>query len=129
MDLDYKPQKQFLVMMLGVPGSGKSFFARQLAEALGFKRFSSDAIRTELFGRPDPQPIKRYNGPMFKVLDERVENALIRGYSVIRDHMHHRRHWRETRQTTGWFSLVPCRLWFGLELLMRWLTDVAWKEN
>lgn len=103
----YKPQRQLLVMMLGVPGSGKSTFARQTAEALGFKRFSSDALRTELYGRPDvhiltetgqrvsPAEMKRLDNETFAVLNARVEEALMAGYSVIRDHIHHHSHWRE----------------------------------
>lgn len=100
----YRPAQQLLVMMLGVPGAGKSRFARQAAEALGFERFSSDAIRTELFGRPDvhlvtetgertpPEVVKGLNKKVFKVLNQRVEEALLSGRSVIRDHIHARSH-------------------------------------
>lgn len=103
----YKPQRQLLVMMLGVPGSGKSTFARQTSAALGFKRFSSDALRTELYGRPDVHilteagqrvsspELKRLDNEIFAVLNARVEEALLAGYSVIRDHIHHHSHWRE----------------------------------
>lgn len=103
----YKPGRQLLVMMLGVPGAGKSAFARQAAETLGFKRFSSDAIRTELFGRPDvhlltetggrvpPEEMRKLDEETFAVLNRRVEQSLLAGFSVIRDHIHHRSHWRE----------------------------------
>ena len=79
----------------GRAGSGKSYFSRNLAHTLGFKRFSTDAIRTELFGRPDPEPLELYNVATFQALNQRVEEALLAGHSVIRDHMQHRSYWRE----------------------------------
>ena len=105
-------QSQLLVMMLGVPGSGKSTFARQLAEALDFKRASSDAIRTELFGRPDPTPKEWCSKKTFEVLEQRVENALAEGHSVIRDHMHHGRHWRDKgRRQAAAVGAYPIMVW------------------
>ena len=100
------PDRQLLVMMLGVPGSGKSAFARQLAEALDFDRVSTDAIRTELFGepmphtphtsdQPNPETEAKFTVPTFNELNRRAETSLLAGRSVIRDHMHHRSHWRD----------------------------------
>ena len=91
----WRPKRQLLILMAGVPGSGKSYFSRNLAHTLGFKRFSTDAIRTELFGRPDPEPLELYNVATFQALNQRVEEALLAGHSVIRDHMQHRSYWRE----------------------------------
>lgn len=79
-------KRQLLVMMLGVPGSGKSFFARQLADSLGFVRVSSDAIRTRLFGRPDPRPSQRYSDVPMALMNLYAEDALATGRSVIREH-------------------------------------------
>ena len=42
--------QQLLVMMIGIPGSGKSFFARQLTEKLNAERLNMDLLRRELFG-------------------------------------------------------------------------------
>lgn len=41
-----------VIMTLGVPGSGKSFFARQFAETFHVPLVSFDAIRAQLFQRP-----------------------------------------------------------------------------
>lgn len=105
--------RQVLVMMVGVPGSGKSFFARQLAESLGFKRFSTDAIRTELYGRPDEQFFREgTNNEVFKVLNGRAAEALAAGRSVIRDHMHHGLHWREFgRHQAAAVGAIPVVIW------------------
>ena len=94
---------QFLVMMLGVPGSGKSTFARQLEKTLVWQRFSTDAIKTELFGCPDPNlqvgvtesAKKKIDKQTFDLLNQRVEESLMAGHSVIRDHMHHKMTWRQ----------------------------------
>lgn len=41
-----------LLLMVGVPGAGKSFFARQFADVYGLPRISADRIRFELFNDP-----------------------------------------------------------------------------
>ena len=37
-----------LIMVMGLPGSGKSFFAKRFAEELGAEYISSDALRIEM---------------------------------------------------------------------------------
>jgi len=41
-----------VIYMYGLPGSGKTFVARQLAESLGMAHISSDRLRFELFDEP-----------------------------------------------------------------------------
>lgn len=41
-----------LLITMGYPGSGKTFFARQFAELHGLPRISEDVLRFELFERP-----------------------------------------------------------------------------
>ena len=41
-----------LIVMVGVPGSGKSFLARAIAERFGAELVQTDAVRKELFRRP-----------------------------------------------------------------------------
>jgi predicted kinase len=41
-----------LIITMGLPGSGKSFFARQFAELYSLPRISEDRIRFELFEKP-----------------------------------------------------------------------------
>jgi predicted kinase len=41
-----------LIITMGSPGSGKSYFARQFAEQHGITRISADRIRYELFEQP-----------------------------------------------------------------------------
>lgn len=41
-----------LIMTMGYPGSGKTFFARQFSELYGLTRVSEDRLRYELFEKP-----------------------------------------------------------------------------
>lgn len=41
-----------LILVMGYPGAGKSFFARQFSEQYGIARISEDRIRYELFADP-----------------------------------------------------------------------------
>lgn len=41
-----------LIVTMGLPGSGKSFFARQFADLYSLPRISEDRIRYELFEKP-----------------------------------------------------------------------------
>lgn len=49
-DLQLTPP--LLIIVMGVPGSGKTFFARQFAEQFQLPRISEDIIRFELFEQP-----------------------------------------------------------------------------
>lgn len=71
-----------LFLMVGIAGSGKTFFATALAEALKIPRFSSDEIRGELCNGNVNDQSK--NGLVFSILHNRVEEALKTG-SVIAD--------------------------------------------
>ena len=48
-DMSSVSRQQLLVMMLGTMGSGKSYFARQLAAKIDARRVNADIIRRELF--------------------------------------------------------------------------------
>lgn len=69
-------------MLVGLPGSGKSTFAEQLAEEQNAVVFSSDAIRGELYGdescQTDPARV-------FEILRARTIEAIKQGQSVIYD--------------------------------------------
>lgn len=70
-----------LIYLVGLPGSGKSTMALSF-EKEGYKVFSSDAIREELYGdasvQSDPQKV-------FHVLHKRIKDALRAGENCIYD--------------------------------------------
>jgi predicted kinase len=47
-----KLSRPAIITLLGVPGSGKTYTARQLADLLGIAHVSSDRIREQLFEQP-----------------------------------------------------------------------------
>lgn len=71
------------VMLVGLPASGKTHLARDI-EALGYERFSADAIRGELFGDEGAQLEPER---VFGMLYSRIDEALARGARVVVDNM------------------------------------------
>lgn len=72
-----------LVYMYGLPGSGKTFIARQLAELFGMAHLSSDRLRYELFDNPKHD--KTENMVISHLMDYMSEEFLKNGFSVIYD--------------------------------------------
>lgn len=71
-----------LIMLCGIPASGKSFYAKQLAEQYNANVYSSDELREELFG--DVNECNR-NEELFKELKQRIKNSLLKSKNVIWD--------------------------------------------
>lgn len=72
-----------LVYMYGLPGSGKTFVSRQLAEMLGMTHISSDRLRSELFEKPKHD--KTEYQIITNLMDLMTEQFLNAGVSVIYD--------------------------------------------
>lgn len=71
------------IMMCGLPGSGKSTFAKKFAdENEDFKIFSSDEVRKELYGSEENQ---ENNEKVFQLLHKRIKAELSSGGNVIYD--------------------------------------------
>lgn len=68
------------IMMVGLPYSGKSYYAEKLSKEYGAVVYSSDAIRAEILGDVQDQ---NNNGKVFEVLHRRVYDDLSNGKSVI----------------------------------------------
>ncbi len=72
-----------LVVVSGLPGTGKSFFSRQLAQRLPFVVLESDALRKTLFA--SPRYLAEESQRLFKASHELVEEFLKKGIGVIFD--------------------------------------------
>lgn len=46
-------EQPLIIMVVGLPGSGKSFFAQQFSETFNISSVSDDRIRAELFEKPE----------------------------------------------------------------------------
>lgn len=70
-----------LIMLVGLPGSGKSTYAAEYKEK-GYHVHSSDQIREELFGDIQDQT---HNDQVFQTLHKRIKEDLKNGISCVYD--------------------------------------------
>ncbi len=78
-----QPTKPLLILLYGMPGSGKTFFARQLAEQLTAAHVQGDRIRDELFESPTYS--KEENHIVSSLMSYMAGEFLHAGISVIFD--------------------------------------------
>ena len=78
MNKAYVPE---LIMLVGLPGSGKSTYAKSLTN---FKIHSSDELRIEMFGDVNEHS-KESNAKLFTELHKRIKDDLRNGNNVIYD--------------------------------------------
>ena len=72
-----------LIVLSGLPGTGKSYFSRRLAEKIPAVILESDALRKKLFPNPTYSPSE--SGLHFEAIHVLIERLLTRGFSVILD--------------------------------------------
>lgn len=72
-----------LYMTLGHPGSGKTFFARQYAAAMGIPLVDTERLRFELF--EDPEYSNQEDNVVAGIADYMTEQFLSAGLSVVVD--------------------------------------------
>lgn len=95
-NLDGLPEPQVappLIVVSGLPGTGKSFFCRKLVERLPFRILGSDALRRILF--PAPQYDEHENRRLFSACHVLIEDLLRKGIPVIFDATNLLEHHRE----------------------------------
>jgi hypothetical protein len=72
-----------LIVVSGLPGSGKSYFSRRLAERLPLPIIESDAMRQILSAKPDYSQAE--SGRLFRACHALIDELLSKGISVIFD--------------------------------------------
>lgn len=70
------------IMLVGLPGCGKSTYAEKISKAENAIVLSSDALREELYGNVNDQ---EHNGEVFQELHKRAKKHLRNGLNVIID--------------------------------------------
>ena len=109
------PNKPLLILLYGFPGSGKTYFARQLSEQVHAAHVQSDRIRHELFEQPRYE--KQENEVVIHLMDYMTEQFLGAGVSVIYDvnamRLTQRRALRDMAKHAG---VVPLLIWFQIDI-------------
>jgi predicted kinase len=77
------PSKPFLLMLYGFPGSGKTYFARQLSDKMQLAHIQADRIRAELFEQPRYD--KQENEVIMQLMNYMAGEFLSAGLSVVYD--------------------------------------------
>ena len=72
-----------LLVIVGAPGSGKSYFAERLCKEYGFFHLQSDEIRKYFFPKPTYSPEE--NATLFSFLDFMAEKLIASGIGVFYD--------------------------------------------
>jgi predicted kinase len=72
-----------LIVISGLPGTGKSYFSKRLAEKLPFLVLESDALRKILFASPGYSP--QESAQLFQTIHRLVRDLLHKGISLILD--------------------------------------------
>lgn len=103
-------RRPLLIMFVGIPGSGKTTFARQLAEKLGGVTLNSDGIRMSMWGsleaiqstHADAEERKQANKLTFGAMNYAMGQILQAGTSVVFDsNANHRWERDGTRQASA----------------------------
>ncbi len=126
-----KYDKTILLMFLGSPGSGKSYFAKNIAEKLNAIRINGDSMRIAMFGSIEgiehakqTQGRDSMNSQVFGALDYLAEQVLQQGTDVVYD-AHHLR--RSTRQNL--YKLVKKNRAIPLLIWIQTPHDVALRRG
>ena len=72
-----------LVLLCGLPGTGKSYLAQQLAERLPMVLVASDQVRRVLYSEPRYTPEEHY--AVHATCQEMVDQLLREGHSIVLD--------------------------------------------
>jgi predicted kinase len=108
------PSKPFLIMLYGFPGSGKTYFARQLVESIQAAHVQGDRIRGELFEKP--QYDKPENEVVTQLMDYMTGEFLNAGLSVVYDTNAMRASQRRAmRDLARKNHATPLLLWFQID--------------
>lgn len=84
-----------IIAMCGLPGSGKSYFSKKIAQEWGYIRLSSDDIRVKRFVEPgenkfynDDSKYEKNKVAVYQELYQKVVKAALIGKSVVIDATH-----------------------------------------
>lgn len=109
------PNKPLLILLYGFPGSGKTYFARQLCENIQAAHVQGDRIRSELF--ETPRYDREENDVIGHLMDYMSGEFLNAGMSVVHDtnamRLSQRRQLRDMARKAGAQTVL---VWFQMDM-------------
>lgn len=109
-----KLSRPVLIMLVGYPGSGKSYTANQLAQLLGIAHVSSDKLREKLFQNPNHSP--KENQIIIQLMLMMTEQYLSLGIPVIFDTSLNKVSERRTlRSMARRHDAIPFLIWLQID--------------
>lgn len=106
------PNKPFIVFLYGFPGSGKTAFARQLAEELGMAHLQQDKLAHELYGQNTDANDTSSRG----ATDYMMREFLRAGVSVVYDaNVHRLAERRKLRDAARQAKATPVLIWLQID--------------
>lgn len=110
--LPRKSKRPAMIVLVGLPGSGKSHFAREIKRRIPAVILDSDALRLALF--PEPKHTKPEHARLFPAIHVLMARLLERGITIIVDATNlkeaNRRPFYKTAEDHG-AKLVLVRVW------------------
>ena len=97
-----------LVVIAGLPGSGKSFFGQKLADAIGAAYLNSDKIRIDMLAKGKYSDEDKL--AVYKEMESYASKALAQGNDVIVDATFYRRSVREMFEKLAGIHRVSLRI-------------------
>lgn len=103
-----KLSKPTVLLLYGLPGSGKSFFSRQTSEALSIPHISSDRIRYELFEKPtmSKEELSVVQNIMLMMLEEFLKLGISAIFDISINRLQDRRNLRDMIRKSGGQSVL-----------------------
>ena len=110
-----------LIVVAGLPGSGKTFFARQLAQRINAVHIGSDDTRTKMGARGKYSMNDRLR--VYKEMALLAEKCLDRGRSVIADATFHHHVMRSV------FVKLALEYSISIRFIVVWASDVVIQQR
>lgn len=103
-------RKASIVLVMGLPGSGKTYFAERLAKSLGADYCSSDRLRKQMFARRTYSTYEKEK--VYKVMLTRMQESITQGKDLVLDATFHKRQTRdEFRELAAGAKLFFIQVW------------------